>query len=264
MPGQLIHSQGEGLIASSLFAVLLAATEVGFRIGRKPAPPGTETGASPTGTLLGASLALLGLLLGFTFSMAVSRFDARKQLVLNESNAIGTANLRSGMLPEPYRTKSADLLRQYVDVRVAYYEVGADDQGVWETVRRAEQVQQQVWSQAAAAMEKDPHSIATGLYVQALNEVIDLEAKRLTALENTVPESVLYLLALVAVVSAAVVGYECGKSNRRYVFSTTSLSLLITLVVIVILDIDRPRRGLIRIGQSSMIRLQESLKGSSP
>jgi hypothetical protein len=247
-----------------LLAALVLAIEVGFRIGRRAGSGVAEGGGWPTGTLLGASLALLGLLLGFTFSMAVSRFDARKQLVIDESNAIGTAYLRSAMLPEPWRGKSAELLRRYVDIRVGSYEEGAEPERLREATRRGEQVQQQLWSLAVGAAEKDPHSLPVGLYVQSLNDLIDLDAKRLNALENTVPESVLYLVALVGVVSAAVVGYECGRANRRYVFSTMALSVLITLVVLVILDIDRPRRGLIRAGQASMLRLRESLGTASP
>src|SRR5262249_2384337 len=140
--------------------------------------------ASPTGTLLGASLALLGLLLGFTFSMAVTRFDARKQLILDESNALGTAYLRSDLVPGPARRQTAELLRRYVDVRVGFYEAGSDVERIRELTRQGQEMQRQLWSLAVAAAAKDPRSVPVGLYVQALNDVFDLEAKRLNALEN--------------------------------------------------------------------------------
>jgi hypothetical protein len=264
LAGQLVQSRGEWTLALLLLVGLIVAVEVSFRIGRRSRSGTVDSLGSPTGTLLGASLALLGLLLGFTFSMAVTRFDGRKRLVLDESDALGTAHLRAALLPEADRGKTAELLRQYLDVRISYYDAEADAERIREFTRRGREMQRQLWSLAVAAAEKDAQSVPIGLYTESLNRVIELDARRLNALENAVPENILALVGLVAIVSAAVVGYECGKTRQRHVFSTTALTVLITLVVLVILDLDRPRRGLVHAGRASMLRLRESLRTDVP
>lgn len=113
------------LVAS--IVLFLVATESGFRFGRRAQTRAAEGSLSEIGTLQGAMLGLLALLLGFTFAMAMSRFEARKQLVLDESNAIGTTFLRAQLLPQPPRREISNLLRQYVDVRLALYEAGIDE-----------------------------------------------------------------------------------------------------------------------------------------
>src|SRR5262245_23780758 len=112
--GDFLYSQSEGLLAPALFLVLLLAGAAGFRYGRRRSPQTDERTRSYEVTLQGAILGLLGLLLGFTFAMAVSRFDSRKRLVVDEANALGTAFLRARLLPEPERTEVATLLRRYL------------------------------------------------------------------------------------------------------------------------------------------------------
>jgi hypothetical protein len=147
-------------------------------------------------TLQSAMVGLLALLLGFSFAMAESRFETRRQLVLEEANAVGTTYLRSQALAEPYQTKVAALLREYVADRLKYYAAGIDPEKLDEVNRQTGQMQTELWSQVMDAINKDPHSIPAGLFISSLNEVIDLHMKRDIARQNHVPEAVLSLLFL--------------------------------------------------------------------
>lgn len=260
MSGELLYSQAETLIALGLLGFLFTAGEVGYRVGRRRRASIDEATRSQIGTIEGGILALLGLLLAFTFSMAVSRFDARKQLVVAEANAIGTAILRGRLLPQPHRSEVADLFRQYLDVRLEASRAGLPGEPVPGPDERAARLQERLWSQAAGAAEKDARAVTTGLFIQSLNEVIDIKEKRKAALNNHVPTSALFLLVGVAALSVALVGYECGLGASRPTVEQMILSLLITLVILVILDFDRPQGGLIRVGETSMIDLKESLR----
>lgn len=117
----------------------------------------------------------------------------------------------------------------------------------------------QLWSLAAALGEKNPLAITIGLFLQSLNETIDLHAKRMTALENHVPEIILILLYFVAIMVTGVIGYGCGLGGYRNFFVTAMASILIASVILVIIDLDRPRRGLIRVSQTRMVELRDSL-----
>lgn len=162
-----------------LFAAILAgASEAGFRLGRRAESRSTENAKSKLGVVAGGILALLGLLLGFTMSMAVTRFEARKQLVLDEANAIGTSYLRTRLLPAPESTEIANLLREYVAVRIRYADAVEDSDRLRATREQAAHLQNEFWTRAVAYGQKDPNAVKAGLLLQSLNQVIDLEAAR--------------------------------------------------------------------------------------
>jgi hypothetical protein len=211
-----------------------------------------------------ASLGLLALLLGFTFSMALTRFDTRKQLVLDEANAIGTTYLRAQLLPDPARKEVSNLLRRYVDVRLDFYQAGVNQRKLQNVDDETEKLHKALWSYAMATGGRDPRAIPTGLFIQSLNEVIDLHAKRVTAMENHVPESIFVLLLIVATLSLGLVGYGAGMGKDRNLLPTVISVILIASVILLIMDLDRPRRGLIKVSQQSMVRLQENLKRLTP
>ena len=258
--GELLYRQNEILIVTELFVLLLIATELGFRRGRVIRGSLEDPAKSELTILQGAMVGLLSLLLAFTFAMAESRFETRRQLVLEEANAIGTTYLRSQALPQPDQTKVVTLLREYVANRLKYYAAGTDPEKLAEVNQRADQLQADLWSQAMDAINKDPHSIPAGLFISSLNEVIDLNMKRNIARQNHVPGAVLLLLFLVAILSMGIVGFGCGIGDWRNLSVTVTMCLIITLVILVIMDLDRPRRGYIRISQQSMVQLQDSIK----
>ena len=120
-------------------------------------------------------------------------------------------------------------------------------------------MQNQLWADGAAIGEKDPRAVTTGLFLQSLNETIDLNAKRITALENHVPEVSLVLLYVVAIMATGLIGYGCGLSGVRKFLVTIILAMMIAAVIMVIIDLDRPRTGLIKVSQQWMLDLRESL-----
>lgn len=249
---------GEVALVLAALASFLAVIEICFRMGRRRTTAEAPLRAHVS-ALQAALLGLLALMLGFAFAMAVSRFDTRKALVLEESNAIGTTYLRARLLPEPQRQELKQLLHSYVDARLAFYDAGTDRVRLGAANTAAAQLSERLWSVAAGLAEKDPRSVPLGLFVRSLNDVIDLHEKRLQALENHVPEAVLYILFAVAAVALGFIGYGCGLDGQRRAVSTALVSTLIALVFMVIIDIDRPRRGLIKVSQDSMVRLKQSI-----
>jgi len=242
-----------------LLAGYLLVLELSFRLGRARAARGDAGAREHIGSLQGSMLGLLALLLGFTFAMAVSRFDTRKALVLEEANAIGTTLLRASLLPEPAQQEVPLQLAAYVDARLAFYAAGVDPARLAAANASAARLERQLWSLGSAAAQADVRSVPVGLFIQSLNEVIDVREKCRVALDNHVPEAVIHLLLVSSCVALALVAYGCGLSRRRRFVSNATFALLLALVLTTILDIDRPRRGLIQVSQDSLVRLKASL-----
>jgi hypothetical protein len=260
----MLYGLNEWLIVTIVIALFLSAIEIGFRLGRWGKEKGSEPVRSQVNTLQAASLGMLALLLGFTFSMALSRFDTRKQLVLDEANAIGTTYLRAQLLPDPVRKEVSDLLRRYVDVRLEFYRGGINRSRLQKVDEETEKLHKALWAYAITMAGQDPRAIPSGLFTQSLNEVIDLHAKRVTAMGNHVPESIFILLLLVAILSLGLVGYGTGIGRDRNLLPTLISVILIASVILLIMDLDRPRRGLITVSQQSMVDLQKSLQKIFP
>ena len=264
MTDELLYNVDSGIIIITLFIALIVALEIGSWLGRKARTQIDDAGKSQANSLQGAIIGLLALLLAFTLSMAISRYDTRRQLVLDEANAIGTTYLRAKLLPPPYATDTANLLRHYVANRLEFFAAGIDQARIQAVDDQATQLQKQLWAVAIAASAQDNRSVSTGLFVQSLNDTIDLQAKRLAAFNNRVPETVIWLLLGVSAVAAGIVGYNSGLGNRRHVFGALALVVLLVAIIWVIIDLDRPRRGLIQISQQSMIDVQDLIMHDRP
>jgi flagellar biosynthesis chaperone FliJ len=260
VPEELFYELDLWLMLGASIGLFLLATEAGFLLGRRSKSTNDDDSKSQIYTIQGAALGLLALLLGFTFAMAMSRYDVRKQMILDESNAIGTTFLRAQLLPEPARQEVSTLLRRYVEVRLEFYAAGNDQKKLREVGGQTQRLQNQLWANGVAVGQKDTRAITTGLFLQSLNEMIDLHAKRLNAQENHVPEITLILLYFVAFTATGLIGYGCGLSGVRNFFVTIISSILIATVILVILDLDRPHKGLIIVSQQRMIDLRDNLK----
>jgi hypothetical protein len=255
---------GEPLDIFPLWGLFLAvcalgslAVEGGYRLGRWRHARAADEKEAPVGAMVAAILGLLAFMLAFTFGLAASRFDARRQVILEEANAIGTAYLRTRLLPEPQRTEIATLLREYVDVRVR----GVQEGKIAEAIARSEELHEHLWSQATAAAEKNPGSIMTGLFIQSLNDVIDLHAKRiLVGIRSRIPISIWGGLFAMALAGMASMGYQAGLSATRRSPAMLLLVLAFAGVLFLIADLDRPQAGLLRIGQGAMTDLQKSIQ----
>ena len=255
MNESLLYRTNEVVIDWVFFTLMLTATEVGFRLGRKSEARTPESIKSQIFTVEAAVLGILALLLGFTMSMAVARFEIRKQLVLEEADAIGTSRLRAQLLPAPAGPAIASLLNQYINVRVQYGYAGDDLARLQALNTETTRLQTELWDRTTAYAQQDPDPVTTGLLLQSLNQAIDLGEARWMAFQNHVPQSVIYVNAIVGLLSAMLVGYSFGVNGRRNIFSMFMLTVAITLVLAVIIDLDRPRSGYIRGSQQPMIDL---------
>lgn len=237
----------------------MASAEIGFRLGRHARPKTDETVRSQLGVMEASVLGILALLLGFAFSMAASRFDMRRQQILDEANAIGTTYLRASLLPEPHKSKAAGLLRQYVDARIEFYDSGVDVARFRRACELAEKLQAELWDIATAAGLEDPRAVTTGLFIQSLNDVIDFHAKRVTAQTNRIPLAIFVMLYFVAISGMGLAGYATGTGGRRLPVPTITAALMISAVILLIVDLHRPREGMIRLGQQSMLDLRATV-----
>ena len=235
-----------------------AVTECAWRVGRRR---GVTRESNVSVEPASALLAVLGLLLAFTVSMAVDRFDARKQLVIDEANAIGTAELRARFLSEAARARSRALLDVYLDRRVRWGEEAGDEATQGRLAREATDYQNQLWQIAVEASTPTP---IFALYESALNQMIDLAAERAHVRANRIPETVLLLLVTTALLATGLFAGVLGRNKKKNRFDLHLLAFVTWLVVAFIVDLDRPRRGWVQVSQEPLVRLQEAWRGAPP
>ena len=234
-------------IASLIF--ILGASEVGHRFGLLAGDRSREN----ISTLEGAILGLLALMIGFTFAMALSRFEARRDAVLLEANAIGTTALRARLLPAPHNGECLKLLQEYVQIRLDITRRVANTEGLNASIARSNEIHEALWQQVKAVAAKDPSVVPTGLFIQTLNEMIDDQEKRLTAAFNRVPSIVLIALYGVAIVASAFAGYAAGLDGQRSRLSFYTMGVLVCAMILLIQDLDRPNAGFIKVSQQPII-----------
>jgi hypothetical protein len=237
-------------------ASVFLASEIGWRLGTRADGQG---GGGNISALEQSLLGLLALIVGFTFLMALTRFEARREAVLNEANAIGTTALRARLLPEPYRTESLKLLREYTQIRIDYIPMGRSLAELPSLIDRSNKIQEALWQQVKAISAKDNNMVPTGLFIQTLNEMIDNQGKRLAALRNYIPDVVLLSLFGIAAVACGFAGYASGLDPARTRLPVIITAALVCGVIFVILDLDRPNVGFITISQQPMIDTAASL-----
>ncbi len=248
-------------IVTVLFILIIIANESGFRIGRFVQNRTDEEIKTLTGAIQASTLGLLALLLGFTFSMSMQRYDNRTEALIMEANAIGTAQLRVQLLPPAYHTPVLALLNDYIELRTAVGTIDLTQQAQRAAVNaQATALQNALWGFAVQAAKEDPNPVTTGLFIASLNELIDSQGKRNALLQMHVPETVILLLFLVFVSSGAIMGYSSGLSAKRVMAPTLMVSFLIVLIVLIILDLDRPKRGFIKVDQRPISMLNATLK----
>jgi len=263
MSGNILYRLDPLLICLVLMGLLLVAEEFGFRAKRRTRPGSDSIEKADIALILGAGLTLLALLLGFTYAMSEGRYEARRQLVIEEANAIGTTYLRAKTLPEPRSSEIQELLRQYAALRV---EIAGMADDAPEKIRgmdnRTKELQGLLWSRAAALARESPSPVVA-VFLQTENEMIDLHSKRLAAFRNRVPFSIYLVLFVVSAVILWLVGYYLGSSRQRVRILTTMLALLVASVMWLIMDLDQPVRGAIRASQQSLFDLHQDLSRES-
>ncbi len=263
MPENIFYRLDPIWICLALFVLLFLAQDVGFRIRARTKPGSNIVEKADVALIVGSVLTLLALLFGFTYAMSQARFETRRQLVVEEANAIGTTYLRAKTLREPESAEIRELLRQYVALRV---EIGQFADETPEKIReweiRTKELNSLIWSRAAALAKESPNPIVS-IFLQSLNEMIDLHGKRLAAFRNRVPLSIYLVLFVVSVTALWLVGYYLGTRKRRARFLSIMLALLVAAVMWLILDLDQPVRGAIRASQQSLLDLYQDLNQES-
>lgn len=239
----------------TILFVFLAIT-MGARVGafsRRSSGEGKEA----IGSVVGATLGLLAFILAFTFGMTANRYDARKQLLLEEVNALATTHLRAGLLPEPHQREVRELLREYVDLRVR---LAAEPHMIAEVLAKSEQIHGRLWSEVEQMNAQTPLSVVQVLFVQALNETIDLQTARVAVgLQYRIPATIWLGLYLVAAFAMTAVGYQFAQSGHRQILASILLAFSFSSVLVLIADLDRAGEGTVRVNQQPLIHLQEQL-----
>lgn len=233
------------VIALVLFIMLIIFYSLGYQLHNWNLKKGNIAFADELGPINGALLGLLALLLAFTFSMSNSRYDARRQSITEEANAIGTAILRTEVYPDSIRRVLRQQLKAYVEARVAFNQSGLDVQQLVTTYKRADELGKQVWTTAAEYARKDNLTTRTAELLPALNAMIDITTTRRAAGQANIPDSILYFLFILCLGSSFLLGY--GIKNKVDWVVAIGFSLMLSATVYTIMDLDRPRTGLITI-----------------
>ena len=204
--------------------------------------------------VLAATLTLLGLIIGFSFSMAIGRYDQRKNYEALEANVIGTEYDRADLLGSADAERTQDLLKKYLAERILFYTVD-DSRQVAQVRRQTAQLQRQMWSVVEAAATAKPSPVKT-LVAAGMNEVLDSAGYTQAAWWNRIPVSAWSLMAIIAVCSNIMIGYGC---DRKRTFLLTVLPFVLSVAFLLIAEIDSPRGGLIQVGPENLISLSQSL-----
>ena len=246
-----------GLLLLGLTILLLGVSELGRWLGRRSRAVGDSK--EHINVLLGAVLALLGLMLAFSFGIVEARYQARKQLVLQEANAIGTTWLRAGLVSGPDGARLQALLRRYAASRTP-----SSDEHYSESLARSKELHAEMWTTATRIAHEDTRSV-TWLIIGSLNEVIDLHEERVaTSLYYRLPRPILWTMVLVAALSLLVQGFSAGLGGFRSLVPTLALIVAIAVVMWLILELDEPWQRLAEINQQPLIDVQETMSRGVP
>jgi hypothetical protein len=234
------------LISVVMVALLLASCEIGYRLGlaREGAPDSLRALMSATGA---AMLGLLGLLLGF------------RDVIINEANAIGTLSLRAGLLEEPHRERLRETLRAYSDARIALGGSRSRPDDLRAARLESEALHAEIWSVVESANRPTTANATLASLINSANELIDLHELRLASVENHLPPALFVLLLALGALSVAFLSWSFGAASHRGRAPMVLLALLIGAVLLLIMDVNRPQRGMIEVGVAPLERAAESI-----
>jgi hypothetical protein len=239
------------LLLALTVGLILLCWEVGFQNGQRRRS--ADGGESLEGEVVAATLGLLAFLLAFTFGMAASRFEDRRQVLLAETVTIREAYMRAGLAAEPHRSAIRATLREYLDVRLQVQAGGSIDTALV----RSRAMHDELWAHAVAIGETDKSDIA-GMVIESLGEVIEAHMRRVAAaLRSRIPTSIWMALYGVTALGMATMGHHAGRQRARHVFPVLALSLAFAVVMLLIADLDGPQRRTIRLSQQTMLELQD-------
>lgn len=258
----LLYSFLNVLTVGVLFSAIVLTNEVEFRLGRLGRfvqRHTVEDVNSYIGSIQASILGLLALLLGFTFSMSMQRFHPRSMALINEAKAIGTVQLRVELLPVQMQPTAEKLLNTYLDLRVAVATLPVSEHVEQQLLlTQTSPLQQKLGQLVGEVAEQDPRPVTTGMMITALNAMFDALGKRNAVLHMQVPQIVLLVLFAVFTIAGSMMGYSAGLSGHLINTPILLVGLIITLIVLLIIDLDRPRQGIIQVDQHPMMALPRS------
>ncbi len=228
-----------------VFVGMILLAIAGHRYGRRLSESVSDANKLRTGTVDAAILSLLGLLIAFTFSSAYNRFDGRRQLIVQEANAISTAHLRLDLLPEEKQSPIRDLFREYVKSRAKLWDLMTEKEAAFAEYEKAEEIQKQIWAAAVEGTRDGGHGDAGKLLLPALNEMFDITTTRLIAIQSHPPLLIFILLGILSLAASWVLGFGLARVEWLSYAHILGFSALATIAVYVILDIEYPRFGFV-------------------
>ena len=239
---------------------ILFSCELGYQLGKNLHSKQDKEATSSLGPMVGGLLGMLAFVLAFTFSMTAAHHSARKQNVLDEANAIGTAYLRADLLNTQHRNKLKALLREYVDIRIKAVEdirtKGIAGTNIGAVLKKSVALHNLLWAEASSAAIK-ANSLNTALMIASLNNVIEMHEKRVTAgLRNRIPISVWIAVLGICILTMITLGTQLGFSGKRRLVAVIPLSMAFSALLVLAVDLNRPEKGLITVGQQAMTNLQ--------
>jgi len=241
------------------FISVLIPILLGQRYGQYRKKKTEDAQHAPVGSVVGAAFGLLAFMLAITFQIAANRYDARKELLLEDVTNIRTTYLRAGLIPEPYRSNTKKFIVEYVDLRV---DLVTDLSKLDVDLSRSQQILDSLWKNTEALAEQDRSSEVYALYTAAVNDMVDSHNQRIAvALQYRIPGTVLIVLFIISFISMFVLGYQFGISGRGSLRLIILLSLIFAIAMFLILALDQPDKGLATINQKPMVSLQQQLHG---
>lgn len=248
------------VLFGAIFLLVLLSVECGWRLGNLRRRQAEHEMDAPVGAMVAAALGLLAFMLAFTFGMAANRFDERRQLVIEEANAVRTSYLRASMISDRNREIQA-LLRDYLDVRLDAVRIGA----VAEGIRRSEVIQGRLWGEVVSIARRNPDSMVAGLLVQSLNEVIELHARRIASgVRTRIPGTIWFGLFTVASFALGAMGYHIGLIGSKRSLAIVAVAVTFSTVIWLIADLDRPQEGTLKVSQQALVELRQFMELPTP
>ena len=245
-------------LALILVVVVFGVTLLGLLLGRLMRHR-SEHLREPFGILQGALLGLVGLVLAFGLALSVGRYETRRTAVVDDANAIGTTYLRAQTLKEPMRTESLALLKRYADTSIRLSHAVPDSAKARAAVADGAAIQRDLWRLAGESLAESPDASAPRLYVETLNEMIDMQTVRVAALNNRVPGAVLGVELFGAAIALGLLAFYLSILGRG-VSPVLLAAALITMLLLVTFDLDRPTRGLITVPDTPLVALRASME----
>ena len=240
-------------------ALCLLAVEAGFRIGRRRRSLEHKDTEKSVGTMVGATLGLLAFMLAFTFGSAAARFGVRKQLVIDDANAVQAAYLRADWLPAPHAEEIQNLLEEYVDLRVA-----AKQHEIQAVISRSEEIQDEIWARAVALGLENPEQWTVEDFSKSVNLLIDRHNTRMViSLYRPIPSAIVHALNSLLLLGMCMVGYQMGLTSDRRTVASGLLVVAFAVVVTLIAELDRVQSSLLQINQRAMIEVQNDIRQHS-